>query len=578
MKWDDPPAAIAKTRDEIPFLFTDGKRNRTMSVEVDVKSIADEIGLVLPPKEIVLPDTQIASYSPVDKDEYETVWEAIPNTSQAFAIDTRAQHTLYHGPRGPGKTITQLMRFRSRVGIGYGEYWRGIIFDREFKNLSDLVAQSNRFFPKFEDGAEWKKSQSEYKWVWPTGEELLFRHVKNPEDYQQFHGHEYPFIGWNELTKQPTSFLYDKFMSVNRSSFLPEKHTPKKKTNEGKIIYDTADGKPLPPIPLEVFSTTNPSGPGHNWVKKRFITCARNGEILKKEVVYFDPLVKKDVTVIRTQVAIFGNFYENIYLDPAYRAGLIEACQDDPHLFAAWVKGSWDVSAGGAFDDLWGVDCHVISRFKIPSNWFVDRTFDWGSTHPFSVIWWAEANGEEIEFEDGKKWAPPRGTLFAIDELYGSRELGTNKGLKLSADEICDLIIEKEHVLTVCEFATKISPGPADNQIRNVTESDVDTIEKKMSDRGIRWQSSDKSKGSRKIGVQLMRERLRNSKRAEGPGIYFFRNCEACIELIPTLPRDEKEIDDVDTDAEDHLWDATRYRVLKGSNRLATNIQIKWNM
>ena len=137
--------------------------------------------------------------------DLDTVWEPIKGTSQELALDTRCSHTLYHGARGPGKTITQLMRFRSRVGKGYGSYWRGVIFDREFKNLADLVTQSKRFFLQFGDGAKFLSSASEYKWVWPTGEELLLRHAKKPSDYDNFHGHEYPFLGWNELTKYPTS-------------------------------------------------------------------------------------------------------------------------------------------------------------------------------------------------------------------------------------------------------------------------------------------------------------------------------------------------------------------------------------
>ena len=175
--------------------------------------------------------------------EVQWIWKPIPGSSQELAIDTRAQHTLYHGARGPGKTLTQLMRFRRRVGMGYGKYWIGVIFDREHKDLEDLMRQGNRFFLDFEDGCEWKKSTQQYKWVWPTGEELLLRHVKAPEDYNKFHGHEYPFIGWNELTKHPTSELYDTFMSVNRCSFSPEQHTPQRIVN-GEKVYLTPDGKP----------------------------------------------------------------------------------------------------------------------------------------------------------------------------------------------------------------------------------------------------------------------------------------------------------------------------------------------
>ena len=520
-------------------------------------------------------NTTVGNESP-----YDVVWEPIPGSSQVLAITSPAHHTLYCGARGPGKTITQIMKFRSRVGIGYGSYWRGIIFDREFKNLQDMITQSKRFFPKFEDGCIWKNSATEYKWVWPTGEELMFRHVKKLEDYDGFHGWEIPFIGWNELTKYPTPDIYDKFMSINRSSFNPEEHTPKTKRG-WKTIYATANEKPLPPIPLEVFSTTNPSGPGHGWVRRRFITPAKYGELVKRDISYFDPSIGKDREIIRTQVAIFGSFYENPYLDPVYKAGLIESCAREPHLKAAWVDGSWDVTAGGAFDDKWQHLIHVKPRFKVPKEWKVDRTFDWGSTHPFSYGIWAEANGEEVTLEDGTKWCPTRGSLIRIAEIYGvvndsygKPDFSQNKGLKMSAKDIAlkGKALE-QRLLKEGWISRPVQAGPADNQIRDVRESDVETIESKMAKEGIRFTKSDKSPGSRKVGLQLARDRFEASVRGEGAGIYVTRNCEAFIELIPVLPRDPDDLDDVDTDAMDHIWDETRYRVLKGSNHLATKIE-----
>lgn len=512
--------------------------------------------------------------------DYDVVWSPIPNSSQELAITCPAHHILYTGARGPGKTICQLMRFRARVGIGYGAYWRGIIFDREFKNLGDLVAQSKRFFPKFEDGCVWHNSATDYKWVWPTGEELLFRHVKKLEDYDGFHGWEIPFLGWNELTKHPTLELYDKFMSINRSSFSPEKHTPKRKEG-GRVVFDTYNEKPLPPIPLEVFSTTNPSGPGHGVVKKRFITPAKYGEIVKKDISYFDPAIGEERKIVRTQVAIFGSFYENPFLDPIYKAGLIESCSSEPHLYEAWIRGSWDVTAGGAIDDLWRHDVHVIDRFQIPNNWKVDRSFDWGSSHPCACIWWAEANGEEVTLPNGETWCPQRGSLIAIandytvaNDTHGKPDYSVNKGLKLSATDVALRVKEIDSKLFKDGWITRgVQAGPADNQIRDVRESDVETIEQKMAKVGIRWTKSDKSKGSRVIGLQLMRDRLQSSVLREKPGIYFMRNCEACIELLPPLPRDPDNLDDVDTESMDHLWDAVRYRVLRGSNHFATKIK-----
>jgi hypothetical protein len=37
--------------------------------------------------------------------------------------------------------------------------------------------------------------------------------------------------------------------------------------------------------------------------------------------------------------------------------------------------------------------------------------------------------------------------------------------------------------------------------------------------------------------------------------------CAAFRRTIPVLPRDERKLDDVDTDAEDHVGDETRYRL-----------------
>lgn len=492
---------------------------------------------------------------------------SIDHSSKLFIIEN---HLVTHN------TITQLMRYRRFVGLGYGSFWRGIIFDREFKNLADVVAQSKKVFPKFEDGARWYSSAGEYKWEWPTGEILFFRHVKKLEDYDSFHGHEYPFIGWNELTKYPTADLYLKMMSINRSSFAPKEHTPTERLNNKKV-YATKDRKPLKSIPLEVFSTTNPSGPGHSWIKRMFIDAADNGEIVRKHFTVFNPQSQQEETITRTQVAIFGSYRENSYLDPHYVAGLEEMTENNPNLKAAWLRGDWTVNTGGAIDDLWRTKVHVLPRFRIPYSWFVNRSFDWGSTTPFSVGWWAESNGEETKDIDGNVVCFPAGTLIQIAEWYGSEGIGTNKGLKLSAGDIAKGILHRERILRSEGWLKgEINGGPADNQIEQVRERDVDTILLKMQDEGVNWTKSDKSPGSRINGLQLFRDRLLASLRKEGPGIYFTNNCEASIETLPALPRDPDKPDDVDTDAEDHAWDMVRYRVLTSSNRLATDINIRF--
>lgn len=496
------------------------------------------------------------------------IWQPLPG-SQELALDSRAQHTLYYGTRGPGKSDTQLMRFRRNVGMGYGPFWRGIIFDREYKPLDDLVTKSKRWFNRFNDSARWHGATNEYKWSWPTGEELLFRVIKTKDDYENYHGHEYPFIGWNELTKYPTDECYDAMMSCNRSSFIADKDAPLDR--QGNRIF-------VPPIPLEVFSTTNPYGVGHTWVKQRFIDVAPRGQIVRRSLNVFNPRTQKQEDVELTQVAIFGSYKENIYLDPVYVAGLTKACEKDENRRKAWLEGSWDIVAGGAFDDVWDAKKHILPRFQVPEHWIIDRTLDWGSSHPFSVGWWAVANGEEAKLRDGRTFCPAKGSLIRIHEWYGSKQpFGCNEGLRLGAGRVAEGIKEREKELMFLEWILKQPyPGPADNQIREVDDpDDEETTESRMANKGVRWQDSDKRSGSRSIGVELMRERLYNVKMGiPEPGIYFMEHCRAAISFIPIMPRDEDDLDDVDTDVEDHVWDDIRYRVLKGANRKATTIKV----
>jgi len=502
-----------------------------------------------------------------DYDHLATVWQPIPGSSQELALDSRCHQTLYTGSRGPGKSDTQLMKFRMYVGKGYNIFWRGIIFDREYKNLDDLVIKSLRWFPQFNDGAKFLSAAKDYKWVWPTGEELLFRAVKDPADYWGFHGHEFPFIGWNELCKYPDRGLYDMMMSINRSPFRPEVNSPKDK--DGNII------ELLPPIPLLVFSTTNPYGPGHSWVKRDFIDPAPYGQVVETTRKVFDPRTSQKVDITKTQVTVFGTYRENIYLPLEYIAELDKIT--DPNIRKAWLGGSWDIVAGGAISDLWAKHVHIVSRFSIPSNWYVDRSFDWGSTHPFWVGFWAEATGEEVKLSDGFVFCPVAGSIILCHEWYGTKSVGTNLGLQMSAADIADGINAIERQLIDDGWLPyRPWPGPADNQIRNVREKDVDTIEKKMADKGVRWTDCDKSPGSRKQGLQILRERLEAALRGEGPGVYVMSHCHGSISTVPTLPRNDKDLDDVDTTAEDHPYDGWRYRLLAGNNRLATHIKVNF--
>lgn len=294
---------------------------------------------------------------------------------------------------------------------------------------------------------------------------------------------------------------------------------------------------------------SNPGDVGHNWVKTTFVDKSPNGEIIQ---------TSKDEGGMRRQFiqAIMADNEIGMEEDPGYEDRL--SGLGDPALVEAMKSGNWDIVAGGMFDDVWRKHVHVIVPFDIPIGWRIDRSFDWGSSKPFSVGWWAESDGTEVKLKNGNTLHFPRGTLFRIAEWYGWTGKA-NEGVHMLATEIAEGILRKEKDMNI---AQRVVPGPADSSIYTVENGN--DIAGDMSNKNIKWTKANKSPGSRKVGWELMRTRLKACLQTpmEAPGMFVFENCHQFIRTIPVLSRLERDRDDIDSNAEDHIADETRYRVL----------------
>jgi hypothetical protein len=78
---------------------------------------------------------------------------------------------------------------------------------------------------------------------------------------------------------------------------------------------------------------------------------------------------------------------------------------------------------------------------------------------------------------------------------------------------------------------------------------------------GCRWRPSDRSKGSRIAGKNELHKRLKVDPFLNEPKIKFFSTCTETISQLPALPLDKKNPEDVDTNSEDHIYDAIRYGI-----------------
>lgn len=487
------------------------------------------------------------------------VWRALPGGQSDF-LACPAFEILYEGERFCAKTEALLMKFATHCGQGWGRDWQGIIFRRTYPELAEIVKRSTELFSQFYPGATFRESGREgLSWRFPGGEVLKFRYALRRSDIEGHLGHQFTFIGWEELTTWADATLYEPMMACCRST--------------------------RPGIPLHVVSNTNPWGPGHGWVRERFIDAAPDRRLIAFN--YTSPISGE--RVVLTRVRIHGRMRENqpgMAANPQYVAQIMSI--KDEQIRKAWLEGSWDIQVGGRFTDAWREDLHWIEPFRIPDGWLVDRAFDWGASAPFAVGWFAESNGGEldepvtIQTRNGPLEVRrfPRGTLFLIAEWYGwSGE--PNKGIRLSPGRIAHGVREREgalrgHLLN----GHVVHPGPADRSIFDV-DTEGDSIAMKMEDGGVRWEPSVKSKGSRVNGWELLAARLEaahpllEGEPMEEPGLFVFNTCRQFRRTLAAAPRDPRNPDDVDTTAEDHALDMVRYRLLSEGPAVITTTSVR---
>ncbi len=205
----------------------------------------------------------------------------------------------------------------------------------------------------------------------------------------------------------------------------------------------------------------------------------------------------------------------------------------------AWLEGNWDIIDGVFFDEF-DTSRHVLSMdwlHRIPATATRFRAFDWGSYRPFSVGWYAVSDG---------KWGLPEGAVVKYREWYGAS--GPNIGLKMVATDVAAGILEREK-------GERISYGAADPSI--FIRDGGPSIAESMVIRGCSWKRAD---NRRKPGWECMRQRLQGM--AGVPQFYLLECCEDTIRTLQTLQHDDSDPEDLDTSAEDHAADETRYGLM----------------
>jgi hypothetical protein len=225
--------------------------------------------------------------------------------------------------------------------------------------------------------------------------------------------------------------------------------------------------------------------------------------------------------------------------DPNYLKRIRAATAGNEALRQAWEFGNWDIVAGAFFEAI-DRAVHAVKPFAIPERWVRFRAFDWGSAKPFSVGWWAVA-GDDHPLQDGR--VIPRGAIVRYREWYGAS--APNVGLKLTAEEVAEGIRKRE-------AGEHISYGVADPSIWKVDGGP--SIAERMIKYGVGWKPAD---NGRVNGWDQMRKRILGED--DAPMLFVFDSCVDWWRTLPLMQHDAANIEDIDTDMEDHVSDESRY-------------------
>jgi len=331
------------------------------------------------------------------------LWQPNPGPQTRF-LASSASEVLYGGAAGGGKsaaTIALPLRFV------HNPRFNALVLRRDTPQLDDLLSKSLALYTKLGG----KLNQTTGRWVFPSGARVWFTHCQHETDVSRFDGHEFQLVCFDELT-----------------------HFTERQYTQIRARIRGTD----PSLPRWTRSTTNPGGPGHEWVFKRWAAWLDPKTLRRAtpgEQRWFagDEEVAQGTPDALSRTFIPAMLSDNPHVGEEYRAQLLSL---DPVRRAQLLSGDW--LARPARKDFWD-RARLQVRDGIPARDEVVarvRAWDFGAT----------ADGD---YTVGVRLALLRSGLVAIEDVVRFRGDPSKVRERFGAVAALDLDLDPRTVFVI---------------------------------------------------------------------------------------------------------------------------------
>jgi hypothetical protein len=434
-------------------------------------------------------------------------YAAFPKQDRFHELRERFKYRFFGGAAGPGKTMALLWEAIEICHlIEDPEQARRVstlLLRRTVPQLEGSLLREFRKLPRelYRDWHEQKKTVT-----WTNGATTRFGSMQYEHDAWAYQGHEYAFVGWDELTQ----FLLSQWRTLSAWNRCP-----------------------VPGIPVGMSGAGNPIGIGAVWVRAAFVK--RNPPPDWDRPSSYHPEEYAFVPALLCDNPVYAS-------DAAYVATL-EAL---PHrLREALLAGNWDVPIGAYFD-VWDPAVHVVRAEEIGME-----------------TWWPRWMSQDWAF--GGLCVTHWHTTAPDGRVYTYREYKTSqKGPEELAVELVERSIDRDgNPESINEFF--VSP----DAFAQRDSHQAPAIRLGEALRGTHIPAPAPAATDRTGGWLLMYEMLRGEplgfdeegRRRYGPPRWMIADsCPALIETLPLLPRDDHNVEDIpDLPGTDDPAESARY-------------------